>query len=86
MKTFLITYTTRDGEREYGDVTEYQARTAESARNKFLKDNDLKAQTGCFAGTYQQPGDYRLWEIEAVEEITPCECCGGRGYTYRRKA
>ena len=80
MKTFRITYSVHDGEHEYWSHQDIEARTQKSAVNKWAKENEFKRDTTWNKEVYQSPGDYRVVEIECIEEIVPCACCKGTGY------
>lgn len=63
MKQFLIRYTVRDGEHEYGQLAWIAARTEQSAEQKANK----ILQKGGYVG------DYRIYEIESVRSVTQAQ-------------
>ena len=63
MKKFLISYTVRDGEHEYGQLVLIAGRTGQSARHKANK----MLQKGGYVG------DYRMYEVESVRPVTQAQ-------------
>ena len=63
MSKFLISYTIRDGEHEYGQLALIAGHTEQSAENKANK----ILQKGGYAG------DYRIYEIESVRPVTQAQ-------------